>query len=558
MAPGRKQKHFDFFFDQLKKKSKDTTSGAAKKDGQTGIVFLAEMLDPQNSPNKDGVSLFKTYYPDTTHILLSGDTGNGYRAYAMLEELSTLFAKYGYTVELLPLAPGHAWNRTDARIAHMNTFLGVLKAVSRVFMASGVARAFHAASDPSLANRRKYMYRSHVFYRAVVVDAEKAAADKKVLGGHVISTTLDKGHMGVRGFLYFNFSVKGAGGEACHPTGYALVRQFADPNRVDNRSYVYSWRKDLLSLMCQQCSNVFGGPVALTVSGCTKKSCSVERKQKSDAERDPMLVPRMPVERASLADIAQDAVLLGSDSGLDENEDVHGLENASGRGHGRRENARVGRGRLRAEPPTTVTSQVSRQVRAVHGTQEGNKPELWLYIPEHLGDKDKSRRKGWWLHAQPEMKGHYYIGQLEVVQRYKAKNMVKDVACFNDFPFNRSVQVDATGREMTKTLRCITARTLDENELSEARNGEDIAEPNDADADMPYKPNMEQGRNKNDGGDAYNEFDEGDGDDSDDYYVDRGESNDVRRQHRKRGLRPSAPVQALPVKNVRRSARSKT
>ena len=41
----------------------------------------------------------------------------------MLEFLSHLKSKFGYTAELIPLAPGHAWNRTDARIAHMNIFL---------------------------------------------------------------------------------------------------------------------------------------------------------------------------------------------------------------------------------------------------------------------------------------------------------------------------------------------------------------------------------------------------------------------------------------------------
>ena len=110
-------------------------------------------------PYDDGVCLYAHFYPENTHIMIimSGDTGNGYRAYAMLDELSMVHEKYGYTVELSPLAPGHAWNRTDARIAHMNTFLRALMAVTRVFGAKDVSGAFHEASDPNLRNRRKYI-----------------------------------------------------------------------------------------------------------------------------------------------------------------------------------------------------------------------------------------------------------------------------------------------------------------------------------------------------------------------------------------------------------------
>jgi hypothetical protein len=128
MAPGRAQEHFDCFFDQAGKDDTGSTGkeGAAKKDGQTGIFFLQQMLDP--AAWEDNVCLFQSEYPEVHTIGLSGDTGNGYRAYAMLEELSHVFVKYGYKVILSPLAPGHAWNRTDARIAHMNTFLRLLLA----------------------------------------------------------------------------------------------------------------------------------------------------------------------------------------------------------------------------------------------------------------------------------------------------------------------------------------------------------------------------------------------------------------------------------------------
>ena len=67
----------------------------------------------------------------------------------VLEELSQVHQKYGYTVELVPLPPGHAWNRTDARIARMNTYLDAIKAKGRVFGAKGIAEAFRLSADPA-------------------------------------------------------------------------------------------------------------------------------------------------------------------------------------------------------------------------------------------------------------------------------------------------------------------------------------------------------------------------------------------------------------------------
>lgn len=62
LAPGREQEHFDFFFDAFD----------AKKNGQTGIFMLGEMLDR-------GFGVLRNRYPDVTDFILSGDTGNGYR-----------------------------------------------------------------------------------------------------------------------------------------------------------------------------------------------------------------------------------------------------------------------------------------------------------------------------------------------------------------------------------------------------------------------------------------------------------------------------------------------
>ena len=248
----RKQEHFDFFFDQSPSKGADT-AGKAKKDGITGIFMLGELFDGKKSPNDDDISLFAANYPVVTDLVLSGDTGNGYRAYAMLEELSKFFIKYGYRVKLIPLAPGHAWNRTDARIAHMNTFLNVLLQKSRVFGAKGIAAAFRAASDPRLKNQRIFMARSHIFFVVVKSDRSKATEDKKHLGAMVRSKELDGGKMGARGLLYFDFSVIGPDKQLTHVPGYCRTREHANPDRPNNPTYVWTWRKDLTNTICQQC-----------------------------------------------------------------------------------------------------------------------------------------------------------------------------------------------------------------------------------------------------------------------------------------------------------------
>jgi len=306
LAAKRKQEHIDFFFDAANQAKSDNRPGA-KKNGKTGVYFLGELLDPASSPNADGVSLFKSLFPKVTHLILSGDTGNGYRAYEMLDELSQTFPTFGYSVKLIPLAPGHAWNRTDARIAHMNTFLNALKSSSRVFGAENIAAAFHAASDPKFAKRRKFMARSHVFFR-VVPTGTKPKINRN-LGAHVEHDDLDGGKMGVRGLLYFDFSCVDEQGNTTHPAGYARVREHGDPSIRSNPTYVYTWRRDLAKLMCQSCSDrvvrgvlslvpsylpptphplrVQGGPVNWAGSRCTKTRCAEVQNAEEDKDKHP-------------------------------------------------------------------------------------------------------------------------------------------------------------------------------------------------------------------------------------------------------------------------------
>ena len=54
LAAGREQENFDFFFDAANQHQKAGMEGA-KKNGQTGIFFLGELVDPNRSPLLDGI-----------------------------------------------------------------------------------------------------------------------------------------------------------------------------------------------------------------------------------------------------------------------------------------------------------------------------------------------------------------------------------------------------------------------------------------------------------------------------------------------------------------------
>jgi hypothetical protein len=249
----QEQVHLDFLFDASK----------AKKDGRTGIYFLNKVLGKR----KGGDPLFKALFPKVTHLVLSGDTGNGFRAYEMLEELSKVFKKYNYSVELVPLPPGHAFNKTDTRFAHLNTMVNILKAKSRLFGAKMIAGALQRLSDPRVGSKRKFMARSYVFFADMDDLPERGSHPGRA---QLVDDDLEFGHVGVKGLIYFNFSVNGKDGKPEHPEGYARVREYNDPNRLNNPTRLYTWRPELLKSLCQNCSNIEGRPVLLEKFGCTK------------------------------------------------------------------------------------------------------------------------------------------------------------------------------------------------------------------------------------------------------------------------------------------------
>jgi hypothetical protein len=558
MAMGRLQEHFDFFFDQGGKgKDKDDT---AKKNGQTGIAMLEELFDPAKSPTNDGISMFRHYYPHQDHIILSGDTGNGYRAYAMLEELSTFFAKYGLKVTLMPLPPGHAWNRTDARIAHQNTFLEALKDISNVRGAKEIAGAFHAAADPKYMGTRKYMARSHCFFRKVKHDPLGQAAIKKNIGEQLHSAAVDKGHMGVRGLLYFDFSVKGPNGDIIHPTGYARVREFANPERKNNPTWVYTWRKDLAAKMCQPCSDVYGGPVSKDTNGCSKKKCAVvERNKRLAAEADAARVqPQLPLDRPQGAVDKDRAPPIPAKPAGDDHIRKRGRPQGPNKA---RESKRVCVPKDTA--PLERRTSVLRQVRVVHGLVNAKggtqRAQVWMYVATEKNAKSNQSRQGYWLDGTDQEQGLFALRPEAYIQR-KTGAKIKDVAVFEQFPFTRLIKLDKkNGRELKNTIRFITKRPLTQEELKVAMNDDpDVADPteviaNDDDDDNDDSTDSEEDNEDDDDDDDGDDVDDVDDDDKnhDDHKADDSDGSPYKsRPSKQRG-------HGTPPKQVRRSGRQR-
>ena len=465
MAKNRLQENFDFFFDQKQSKS-DRDEAKARKDGKSGIFFLEEMLDSTKSTLGSEICLFKSIFPDTTHIILSGDTGNGFKGYHMLEKLSNVFQSHGFTVELIPLAPGHAWNKTDARFAHLNKFVDAIKDLSRVFGAEGISKALHAVSSGEYKYKRKFIQRSHIFFRKVKLGESATQIIQSKGNKHpLVSEDLIGGKIGVRGLSYFDFSVKDLNGNLQHLPGYARVREHPDPRRPGNKTFVYSWRKELAKDMCQKCSDAWGGPIPLSKNGCSKRKCVTQKNSSCIS---------IPLEQNSVS-VGPSAE--ETDEGAAE---VTVPPNRAARGTKRK--------RHTAATELTITEKTPRQVRVVHGQAQGGE-EIWLYIPEHITDKSGHKRKGWWLYPEPGKKGLYYIGNLDSVQTCVANSkrgtIICDVAVFNDFPFTRTFKKNVeTDKAIANTVRCVTDRPLTKNELRDAKGGnEDVMEPAPSDDD---------------------------------------------------------------------------
>jgi hypothetical protein len=330
----------------------------------------------------------------------------------------------------------------------------------------------------------------------------------------LVSEDVDHGHIGVRGLLYFDFSVIGPEGTVIHPQGYARVREYANPLRPNNPTWVYTWRKDLAKKMCQPCSDAHGGPVPLTTNGCTKKKCKVIAAKKKDAgsaaaarvQQLPMDRPSRPEDHASADDVEvapPNNVGVRAKPGRPPKDVQRPLADAA-----------VGNASRKRKQPAEheTTGDVKRQVRVVHGhAQQNGKPQVWMYVPcEADTAKTNCAREGFWLDAIDQEPGLFSLRRAEHIQRLMGP-VIQDVTVFPDFPFRRLVKRSKHGKEIKNTIRFVTARPLTEEELTKAKNGEDVAGPLDEIVDGADANDEEEDEDEHDDDDS-----EGDTDDTED------------------------------------------
>jgi hypothetical protein len=254
--------------------------------------------------------------------------------------------------------------------------------------------------------------------------------------------------------------------------GYAQVREYTDPNRRNNPTLLYTWRKDLSKLICQPCSNAYGGPRTLVDTGCTKKSCLVQKQaaDKELAQQSARVQPQLPL----LTNTTQsDKTTKHID--VPPTDQTRSIKDKQNRKHPTPKQKKTAQ-----RPQHTHTTNETRQVRVLHGTSVTDRhnqapkqtPEVWYYVPYNPSDKNKTKRKGWYLYPQTDQPGHYYIGPEDHIQEHKKKDMTHDITVYNNFPFTKTIQIYTdTNQEVPNTTTCITTRLFTDDENYQATQG---------------------------------------------------------------------------------------
>jgi hypothetical protein len=157
------RQNFDVFYD------KDRVFGETNKNANTGMMALRLFVDPDRNPTNTGRSVLGDLAPQVTHLIFSGDTGNGFRGIPMSWYHSTLHRQYGLSCEQIPLCPRHAHNPTDAHFSHLNCFFRKLMRVTILTGPEQFAKALALATDPTSTHQRRLIKRTTVCYHRFLV-----------------------------------------------------------------------------------------------------------------------------------------------------------------------------------------------------------------------------------------------------------------------------------------------------------------------------------------------------------------------------------------------------
>jgi hypothetical protein len=173
-------------------------------------------------------------------IVLSGDSGSGFRQTETLYFYSTIWEKYGKKVSVELLAPGHAWNMCDS---HGGPLADMFVPINLAGDLITPEDACWAVEDSSLKNTTAYAH-ENPHERDINEDHCKVAK--------------------IMDFVSFRFSYNGADGKEMRTAGVCVAQQLSGSGRqqlFDMRSSERSAKR------CSACQSNFQRPVFSHVEG---------------------------------------------------------------------------------------------------------------------------------------------------------------------------------------------------------------------------------------------------------------------------------------------------
>ena len=233
------RQNYDVFY------KKEYAKGEKNKNSNTGRMALRLFVDPDRNPQGTGRSVLGDLAPEVTHLIFSGDTGNGFRGIPMSWYHSTLYGSYGLTCEQIPLSPRHAHNPTDAHFAHLNHFFRACMRVTHLIGPEQFVRALSMATNSRLTSPRKLIKRTTVVYHRFLI-SEYIPTPAWLEKTHPSTLSLSK-------LGYFNLSTTGGDG---HPEGVMRVRKYAKEGVKKDPLVVWDMKKPADGHeICQRCSD---------------------------------------------------------------------------------------------------------------------------------------------------------------------------------------------------------------------------------------------------------------------------------------------------------------
>jgi hypothetical protein len=175
-----------------------------------------------------------TVFDHFDHIVLSGDTGSGFRQTETLYYYSKVFQLHGKHVSVELLAPGHAWNMCDSHGGHLSDLFAPLKMTNELVTPQD---ACNAVNSSSMVNTTAFMHENP--------HARPAEA------GHYKET-------GITDFLSFHFAYTDAHGDETHTEGVCVARQLSGKGKHK----LFDLRVSRAKLpRCQDCETRLQRPV---------------------------------------------------------------------------------------------------------------------------------------------------------------------------------------------------------------------------------------------------------------------------------------------------------